>query len=507
MLGTRRLSMRAFWGLASWALPLAVVFVVSPKLLHILGEGKFGALMLALVTPLIACQLELGVTSTGVRSVAGVLAHEKVDLGTTLTTLAVALMGIGLVLGAAVWFAAGPIAAWLRIDEVLGASEAAQLVRMCALWITVSLATLAPGIVARAAQAVAWIAAVQTISTVVLWVGAMTLVQAGHALSDVIYLGIALSAASALITLIAVRRHIEWRGPFRFNERLLLNEKRFSGGVFAAQVASTLVYQGDRMLVAGLGSAGMAGAYALCVNVANKSLAGVAALSSFVFPHAASLLAQGKHSDTVALVHALDRAIAVLLVPFLLPGLLLAEPFLKLWLGDFVSPDLPATFRVLLVAFAIPAFAVPVSHVLVASGQSALAAKFAWFTAVVALGAMLWLVPHYGLLGAAIAMLLGNATSLIFSFVARRAFRVTPAPERFKFWASVMIGCAAQLAILLWQGSVMASWIALISVGAAAWVAFYALRAILALLSPEDQQLLKRFSAASRKSLEHSKNA
>ncbi len=67
------------------------------------------------------------------------------------------------------------------------------------------------------------------------------------------------------------------------------------------------------MLVAALGSASMAGAYALCVNVANKSLAGVAALSAFVFPHAALLLAQGKHSDTVALLHALDRAIAVLL--------------------------------------------------------------------------------------------------------------------------------------------------------------------------------------------------
>jgi len=507
VLATRRLSTRAFWGLASWALPLAVVFVISPKLLQILGEGRFGILMLALVTPLIACQLELGVTSAGVRSVAGILAQKKVDVGTTLTTLAATLMAVGLVLGVIVWLAAGPIAAWLRIDEVLHAGDAAQLVRMCALWIIVSLATLAPGIVARAAQAVAWIAAVQTISTVVLWWGALTIVQAGHPLVDVIYLGIVLSAAAAFITLIAIRQHIEWVGPFRFDKNLLLNEKRFSGGMFAAQVASTVVYQGDRMLVAALGSASMAGAYALCVNVANKSLAGVAALSAFVFPHAALLLAQGKHADTVALLRALDRAIAVLLVPFLLPGLLLAEPFLKLWLGDFASSDLPATFRVLLVAFAIPAFAVPVSHVLVASGKSLLAAKFAWLTAIVTLGAMLWLVPQYGLLGAAVAILLGNSTSLIFSFVARRDFRVTPARERFTFWASIIIGCTVQLAVVLLQPTQMRSWIDLISVGAAAWAAFYISRAILTLLSPEEQQLLRRLSAASRKSLDHSKNA
>jgi len=34
------LSARAFWGLASWVLPLGVVFVVSPKLLHLLGAEQ-----------------------------------------------------------------------------------------------------------------------------------------------------------------------------------------------------------------------------------------------------------------------------------------------------------------------------------------------------------------------------------------------------------------------------------------------------------------------------------
>lgn len=505
MAGTRRLSTRAFWGLASWALPLAVIFVVSPKLLQILGGDSFGVLMLALVTPLIACQLELGIASTGVRAVARILADGKVNAATTLTTLMAALTGVGLVLGAVVWFAAGPIASWLGVEVVLGASDATQLVRMCALWSTISLATLTPGIVARAAQALVWIAAVQTISAICLWMGALLLLHAGHSLTDVIFLGIALSVVSGLVTYIAIHRHVDWNGPFRLDERLLLHDKGFSGGMFAAQAAGALVYNGDRMLVAALGSAGMAGAYALCTNVANKSLAGVAALSSFVFPHASALLAKGQHSNTVTLVHGLDRAIIVLLVPFILPGLFLAEPFLHLWLGNLVSPDLPAAFRVLLIAFAIPAFAVPVSHVLVASGRSALAAKFAWLTAFVVLGTMLWLVPQYGLLGAAVAMLLGNATSLVFSAIARRVFGITPAAERFKFWVGVAIGCAAQLAVLFWLGSEMRSWITLIAVGAAAWTVFYASRAIIALLSPEEQQLVRRMFVGSRKSMAPSK--
>jgi O-antigen/teichoic acid export membrane protein len=72
---------------------------------------------------------------------------------------------------------------------------------------------------------------------------------------------------------------------------------------------------------------------------------------------------------------------------------MLAGPFLKLWLGDFGTPELTATFRILLIAFAFPAFAMPVSNVLVASGVSGLSARFAWLTVVVTLGSMIWLIP------------------------------------------------------------------------------------------------------------------
>ena len=57
--------------------------------------------------------------------------------------------------------------------------------------------------------------------------------------------------------------------PLRFNSDMLVREAQFSAGMFAAQAAGTLVNQGDRMIVAALGSTAMAGLYALCVNIAN----------------------------------------------------------------------------------------------------------------------------------------------------------------------------------------------------------------------------------------------
>jgi O-antigen/teichoic acid export membrane protein len=495
----QRLSSRAFWGLASWAFPLVVVFLVSPKLLHAIGPSRFGVLMIALVTPLIASQLEFGLSSAAVRRLAARFVVGPVEAGTTLFTLLIALSLIGISFGLGMWAAATHISHWLGFADAIGEGPGRNLVRACSIWVAASLVMLVPAIVARAAQAMLLTAAVQTVVTVVLWIGALNLVRQGAPLEDVVWLGLGLGVASAVVTLFAVRRLVTWSGPVRFVPRLLAEDARFSAGMFAAQAASALVFQGDRMLVSVLGSPAMAGLYVLCTSIASKTAAAVGALSSFVFPHAASLHSAGQQSRTIGLVHALDRAIAALLVPLLLPGLLLAGPFLKLWLGEFGTPELTATFRILLIAFAFPAFAMPVSNVLVASGVSGLSARFAWLTVVVALGSMVWLIPRFGLTGAAYAMLFGNATSLIFALMARRFLGLPPAPDRGRLWLGLSLGCAAQLGLLAWWGPSVASWTGLLVIAAVAWSVFYIVRAIVAALSPEETQLLQRLSAAMRR--------
>ncbi len=330
----RRLSARAFWGLASWVLPFGVVFVVSPQLLHLLGAERFGVLMIALVTPLIASQLEFGITSAAVRRFAGRLQGGRVDAGTTLFTLFVTLLVIGLALGTIVWAVADSVSTTLGFAATLGPAQGPELVRACAVWVTLSLAALIPGIVARAAQALVLISIVQTLATVVLWFGAWALLRHGAPLVSIVELGLGLTIVAAGATLVAMRQQIDWSGPMRFAPHLLTEDARFSAGMFAAQAAGTMVNQGDRMLVAALGSPAMAGLYALSVNIANKTVAAVVAITSFVFPHVAGLQSAGQHDAMIGLVHALDRAIVALLVPVLVPGLLLAGTFLQLWLGE-----------------------------------------------------------------------------------------------------------------------------------------------------------------------------
>ncbi len=487
----RRLSARAFWGLASWILPLGVVFVVSPKLLHLLGAERFGVLMIALVTPLVASQIDLGIGVAAVRRLAGRFANGRVD-GATIMTIFAALLTIGIGSAVIVWFAARPLADVLGFDKALGPDSGRDVVRACAAWMAVSLAAAVPGLVARAAQAVLLITVVQISTTVGLWVGAWALIASSGSLLRVVALGIALTLASAFATAWALRGLIDWRGSWRPRPALLTQDGRFALGMFAAQAAGAVVYQGDRLLVAALGTTAMAGFYALCLNIANKTAAAAVAVNSFVVPHAAGLLSEGQRGATVGLVHALDRAVAALVIPTLVPALLLAEPFFSLWLGEFASHELVMAFRILVVAFALPALAMPISNVLIASGQSGLSARFAWLAVVTLVTGMLLLVPRFGLTGAATAMLLANGTSLIFASAARRVLNVPPSAGRARFRAGLALGCAMQTALLIALAPVATGWLTLVAIGAITWAASYGVRAIVNLLSPEEQQLLRR---------------
>lgn len=487
-----RVSARAFWGLASWLLPLIVVFLLTPRLLHLLGPEHFGILMIVLVTPVIATQLDFGLALSAVRRLAAALSQGQIDGPGTLFSYTVAFCAIALLFGTVVTSASAWLADTLGFTALLGVEAARELTRSCALWGAVSVATTVPALVARAAQSFAWLTAAQTLGTVVLWIGALLLIRAGHPLRDIVVLGILVTAASAALVTFAVHRMVRWDSPLSLKVSIPATDIRFAGGMFVAQIGSAIAYQADRILISAFGSPAMAGAYALCANVANKPLAAVVAITSFAFPYASGLHSEGARDELGALLHSLDRAVAVLVIPLLVPALGLAQPFLKLWLNDYGTPSLVLAFQVLIIAFAIPAFAVPVGHVLAAGGRSGPAARFSWLTAGIVLAGIIALVPPYGLLGAVIVVLVAMSTSLMFSIFARRALALKKSAGQSRFWGGISLGVATQALVLLPLTRFVADWWTVVAVGASGWAAFFLVRVIFQMLSPEEVRLLNR---------------
>jgi len=493
-----RLATRAFWGFVGWGMPLIVVFFVTPGLLRALGVEQFGVLMIIFIAPLIAVHLDLGLVTVGMRRVALRLTQGKVDAGGTLASLTLALGAIGVLLSTALVVMSVQVSSALGFNSVLGAGESSTLLRACAAWIVINFLASVPALVARAAQALTWLAATQTLTTAALWLGALLLARGAQPLSYIVTLGLTLSAVSAIATLFAVRRRIDWSGPFRIKRELIVDDAHFAAGTFASQVAGTIVFHGDRVLVSLLGSPAMAGAYALCVNVANKTLAAIVAMTSFAFPHASGLTAPRDRRQFEELSQSLDRAVIVVIAPALALGVLLAEPFLRLWLGEFSSAELVTAFQILWVAFAIPAFAVPMSYLLAASGDANLAARFSILAAIVVLVTMAILIPPLGLAGAAFAMLLGMLVSPVFSLAVRRKLQLPHGSNRARFWLGVGCGLVVELALLVLLVATIDTWVELLLIGVGAWVAFYLTRGTLRLLSVEEMQLVHKLAKTIR---------
>jgi O-antigen/teichoic acid export membrane protein len=261
--------------------------------------------------------------------------------------------------------------------------------------------------------------------------------------------------------------------------------------MFISQIAGAVVYQGDRIMISAVASPAVAGVYALCANVANKVLAAVVALTSFAFPHATALHAAGSRARVAEFVEALDRGVIAVVAPLVLPGVMLAQPFFALWLGEQGTPEVALVFRILWVAFAIPALSVSIASAVAAHGNSALPARFAALTAFVIVVAIAVLVPRWGAPGGAAAMLLALATSLLFRIAAQRALGLPPPAGRARFRIGIGIGLACQLVVLL-PGQDASSWLQLIASAVAGVASFYGVRAIFGLLSPEERSLLRR---------------
>ena len=374
-----------------------------------------------------------GIGAAGVRRIASVVAGGTGDLGNILVTLFVLLLAVGLGFGAIIWFGSDAIARWTGISDTVGAEGAVGLIRACGPWFVVSLGLTVPGVAARALQAFQLIAIMQTASIVFYLELRVAAHNSGQARRG---------------------RDLDGRGPKRHHLRhhaarnslenilerieisirsgLFRSDWRFSAGMFASRGCGRHRLPGRSH--PGLGS-GFARHRWPVLAVHERSEQDDRRCRCLLTALVCSPCGAHQHFRPPKragrlLLHALDRAIATLLLPLLLPAMFLARSFLELWVGSYATDELTLALRILLVAFAVPAFAVPVSNILAGTGNSALPARFAWLTVfVLPMTSVMLLVPRYGLAGAATAMLLANSTSFLFAIVGHRALRPRPGPH------------------------------------------------------------------------------
>lgn len=487
-----------------WVLPIVVFLLATPVLVAYFGLAGYGVFALASTLVVAGASLDFGFATLAVRE----LARSRGDAEAFrrhAAGLNTVFLGLGVAAAVLVWLSAGAISRWLKWDEALSHGGGMLAVRWMGVWLGLTFVSVGLTSGLRAVERFDLLALLGTFLAVTTWgaaaagavwglnpVGAIVLATAMAALQIVLS-----SAAQAAV----FGRWPRW-GPWPGFER---GAGRFAGSAFVSQATSLATYHADKAIVSALLGATPAGMYVAAANIANKPLAFVAALASLLFPRIAALESQGRAFRSARTYLAASRMLLAASTLVVTCVLVLAEDFIVLWLGAAVSGEVATSFRILLVAYWLATLSVAPSNVLAGKGNAHRGASFALTGGVVTLVALLFLVPRFGIVGAALAALAGMSQAAIFELWAHHETQSAHRLERFRLrrtWltlAAAAAGAAAATALV--SSALATTWAALFASGIAGALVFVALWFGLGLAAREERVLVGRLRRALRERL------
>ncbi len=478
-----------------WLPPIAALLLATPVLVAHLGFGGFGvfALSQALVTA--GGTLDLGLGALAVRQLARcrsdeVLFHRRAAAVNS-AFLGLAVIGVAL----SVWLA-DPIAQVLQWNRDLAPPQAATAVRWAGVWLGLVYLNLALQHAFRAMERFDLVVTLSSGTMVVVWAAAAVGASLGLGATDVVALTAAVTAAQLVAAALTFRRVFgRWPrlGRWAGFER---GGARFAAGAFVGQAASLATYHADKAIVSALLGAAPAGMYAAAVNIANKPLQFIAALAGLLFPRVAALESGGRAFRSARTYLAASRMLLAASTLMLAVGWVLAADFVRVWLGPGTPDSLSLCLRLLLFAYWIAVFSVAPSSTLAGQGNTHRGAMFALAGGVITVLGCWMLVPRLGIVGAAVAAVIGMSQAAVFELWAHREAQARVALSRFRLRRTLAVaglcGAGAAAAALLVRLALPAGWMELLAAGAAGTLAFAALWLGLGLAVREERALIGR---------------
>lgn len=291
------------------------------------------------------------------------------------------------------------------------------------------------------------------------------------------------------------------RLPFRFRAGLVTRHEaaafaRLAWYVSLTEIAGTIVYALDRVILGVFKSAATVGLYEGPVRAHNVLRALNGALSVTVLPTASRYFGEGDDRRLKELLVRGIRYTLALVVPMAVTGMVLATPLLEAWLGPkFGAAGL--TMAILMSYWLVNGCTSVIQGIAIAGERANRLVPIAWSVAAANIALAIALVPWLGLEGVAIGTALPHFFA--FPFLLRVVRQLVPVPLRelvgeaflpaYSLAAALALALAgARLALPLDSaGPVVA-----VALGGllAYWIAFYAVW-----LRPHERQLVRQVAA------------
>ena len=399
--------------LSGLLVPTIVGLVTVPWYLRLIGEVRYGVLLLAFTLLGYFGAFDLGLG----RAVAQRIARQedRAERNRTFWTAFILSAGMGVLGGIILYF----LGHWLfaeifQIPAALRGEAQKAIPWLAAIVPLIALISVLAGTL-EARQAFLSLNVSQIIGVIGLQTFPLLSVVLGHgSIATLVAAALAgrLLGVLVMFWLTALRLpFLGWPQPQRSEIGPLL---RFGGWVSVSGAVIPLLTIIDRVIIgARLGAAAVT-AYTVPFNLTQRLTYLPYALSTTLFPR----FSQAQGEDAKRLLRQAVIALTAIQTPFIVLAILLMHPFLILWIGADLAAKMAPVAIILLLGIWIngPAY-IPYAY-MPAQGRPDLMTKF-YLTELVPFLLILWaLIAWLGIVGAALAWAIRSSADAIFCFVA-----------------------------------------------------------------------------------------
>lgn len=454
------------------AAQLAAALVVTPILTRRLGQEGYGLYVLFGTVLGYLMMLNLGV-GTGVQRYAGTYKRDPARLAGMLRAALAAELATGLLALALLYLTRHWLAGSFLNIQGQPLSTVAAVLAWAAAAAPLAFAFNFAVNALYGLERLAAYNAFQAAQSVLVLVVAAAVVTSGGPIAAVAAAIWCVHAVLAVAALISVRGELARSPALPASDRRGFFE--YSGKTLVSQVLWLLTVQGDRIVIGRLLPFGQFGFYSLAAGLAQKLNVFLGAIAGAAFPVMTDLHASQDDKRLKRLYLKLTELTFLAVLPLSILAFVVTPQFFGLWLrGQDFAVAAVWPFRLLLVANVAYVASFMPQYVALSRGAAGLHARV--YAVKLALLAALWpwLVPGYGIKGAALSSAIAEWLVMpIYLFAVHRKFLSIDALE---FWQEAcwrpLAASALLAAILLPTHQLFGGWVSLVA-GSAASLAVY----------------------------------
>jgi O-antigen/teichoic acid export membrane protein len=407
----RRTGANLLFTAASYAWSAVILVVSVPILVHGLGTARYGIFALASLVLGYAALLDFGLTPAVVRAIAIQTAtSDRLAVSRIVGTAFTLFISLGLVGGAALFGIAHLIVDHLLHIPVDLQGDAYFVLQITAIGFATNLALTLFTAIPQGVQRLDVYSSRTIFLTTLTAIAQITAVKLGGGLRWVALATLAVNLLGFLIFVVVSRRllpEVSFRP--RLDRWAIHQLAGFGAMKFISQLAYLATYQLDRVIVAAFLPIAQVTYYAVPVTITQKFTLVQASFSTAIFPAASELHAVNAQERLQRLYVTATKLMLALSLPLTILVALLAYPLMTTWLGQSFGTASAGILALLAVGYGLTLLTGVPALIADATGHPHWTAATSVVSAVINVSLTLYLVPRYGAIGAAWALVVNNA--------------------------------------------------------------------------------------------------